>query len=128
MLQVVAALIRRQGRILICQRGARKARALLWEFAGGKVEPGETRKKALIRECREELGVAISVQDLYLELTYAYPDITIHLTVFCAEIPEGVPQKLEHHAIRWVTAEQLKNYVFCPADQPIVERILSEKL
>ena len=123
MTEVVAALIRDTDRVLICQRPAHKARGMLWEFVGGKVEPGESREEALIRECREELAITISVGDIFTEVTHTYPDLTIHLTVFNAEITAGVPRKLEHNALRWITADELDRYAFCPADQPIVEKL-----
>ena len=123
MTEVVAALIRDTDRVLICQRPAHKARGMLWEFVGGKVEPGESREEALIRECREELAITISVGDIFTEVTHTYPDLTIHLTVFNAEIMAGVPRKLEHNDLRWITADELDRYAFCPADQPIVEKL-----
>ena len=123
MTEVVAALIRDADRFLICQRPASKDRGLLWEFVGGKVEPGETREEALIRECREELAITISVGDIFTEVTHTYPDLTIHLTVFNAEITAGVPRKLEHNDLRWITADELDRYAFCPADQSIVEKL-----
>ena len=84
--QVVAALIWRGGKFLICQRPAHKARGLLWEFVGGKVEPGETKQQALVRECREELGIETAVGDVFMEVTHTYPDITVHLTLFLSLI------------------------------------------
>ena len=123
MTEVVAALIRDTDRVLICQRPAHKARGMLWEFVGGKVEPGESREEALIRECQEELAITISVGDIFTEVTHTYPDLTIHLTVFNAEITAGVPRKLEHNDLRWITADELDRYAFCPADQPIVEKL-----
>ena len=123
MTEVVAALIRDTDRVLICQRPAYKARGMLWEFVGGKVEPGESREEALIRECREELAITISVGDIFTEVTHTYPDLTIHLTVFNAEITAGVPRKLEHNDLHWITADELDRYAFCPADQPIVEKL-----
>ena len=123
MTEVVAALIRDTDRVLICQRPAHKARGMLWEFVGGKVEPGESREEALIRECREELAITISVGDIFTEVTHTYPDLTIHLTVFNAEITAGVPRKLEYNDLRWITADELDRYAFCPADQPIVEKL-----
>ncbi|MDD7673347.1 MAG: (deoxy)nucleoside triphosphate pyrophosphohydrolase [Oscillospiraceae bacterium] len=123
MTEVVAALIRDTDRVLICQRPAHKARGMLWEFVGGKVEPGESREEALIRECREELAITISVGDIFTEVTHTYPDLTIHLTVFNAEITAGVPRKLEHNDLRWITADELDRYAFCPADQSIVEKL-----
>lgn len=123
MTEVVAALIRDADRFLICQRPANKARGLLWEFVGGKVEPGESREEALIRECREELAITVGVGDIFTEVTHVYPDLTIHLTVFYARIVAGSPQKLEHNELRWITSEQLGKYTFCPADRAIVEKL-----
>lgn len=123
MVEVVAALIWKNGKFMICQRPAHKARGLLWEFVGGKVEPGETKEQALVRECREELAVTVAVQDEFMSLVHEYPDITIHLTVFNASIAEGVPQLLEHNDIRWIPPKEIKNYDFCPADSKILEKI-----
>ena len=123
MVEVVAALIWKNGKFMICQRPAHKARGLLWEFVGGKVEPGETKEQALVRECREELAVTVEVQDEFMSLVHEYPDITIHLTVFNAYIAEGVPQLLEHNDIRWIPTKEIKNYDFCPADNKILEKI-----
>lgn len=91
--EVVAALIWDKERFLICQRPANKARPLLWEFVGGKVEPGETKEQALIRECKEELGITLSIGDAFMDVVHEYPDITIRLTLFNATIAEGIPQK-----------------------------------
>lgn len=121
--QVVAALIWDGPRFLICQRPAHKARGLLWEFVGGKVEPGESRKAALARECREELGVEIAVGDIFMEVEHTYPDMTVHLTLFHARILQGIPQKLEHNDIQWITPQQIDGYVFCPADVEILKAI-----
>lgn len=123
MTEVVAALIWEKERFLICQRPAHKARGLLWEFVGGKVEPGETRPQALIRECREELGITVSVGDVFYEVDHVYPDITIHLTLFHAAIAEGTPRLLEHKDLRWITAEEIPQYEFCPADEEILRAI-----
>lgn len=123
MTEVVAALIWDNNRFMICQRPAHKARGSLWEFVGGKVEPGESKEEALVRECREELGVTVDVGDIFMEVTHNYPDITVHLTLFSASIREGVPQKLEHQDIRWITAEEIGQYTFCPADTEILEKL-----
>ena len=125
MVEVVAALIWDKGRFMICQRPAHKARGLLWEFVGGKVEAGETKAQALIRECREELAVTVAVCDVFMEVIHEYPDITVHLTLFNATIADGVPQKLEHHDIRWISPDEIPNYAFCPADEEILRRIIS---
>ena len=121
--EVVAALIQDGDRFLACQRPAEKTRGLLWEFVGGKVEPGETRRQALVREVREELGVTLEAGDVFLETTHRYPDLTIHLTVYRAVILEGTPRKLEHNDIRWLTPEEAGQYPFCPADRLILERL-----
>ena len=121
--EVVAALIWDNDKFMICQRPANKARALLWEFVGGKVEPGETKEQALIRECQEELAVTLSVSDVFMDVVHEYPDITVHLILFNATIAEGTPQKLEHNDIRWITPNEISNYEFCPADEEILARI-----
>ena len=123
MTEVVAALIWEDNRFLACQRPAHKARGLLWEFVGGKVEPGETREQALIRECQEELAVTVAVQDVFMEVDHVYPDLTVHLTLFNASIAEGVPQKIEHNDLRWITVEEIDQYEFCPADEEILRRL-----
>ncbi len=121
--EVVAALIWDGDRFLICQRPEHKARGLLWEFAGGKVEPGETKEAALIRECREELGIGLAVGAVFMDVRHEYPDLTVHLTLFHATIAEGTPQKLEHKDIQWITPAQIPDFEFCPADVEILERI-----
>lgn len=123
MTEVAAALLWRENRFLACQRPAHKARGLLWEFVGGKVEPGETREQALIRECREELDVAVVPRDIFMEVTHEYPDLTVHLTLFNADLPQGEPKALEHHALRWITVEEIDELAFCPADEEILERL-----
>ena len=123
MTEVVAALIWKNNKFMICQRPAHKARGLLWEFVGGKVESGETKEQALIRECREELNVLLSVGDVFMEVIHVYPDITVHLTLFNATIDEGEPHKLEHNDIQWITPSEISNYEFCPADEEILARI-----
>ena len=123
--EVVAALIWDNNKFMICQRPAHKARGLLWEFVGGKVELGETKEQALIRECREELAVTISVGDVFMDVTHEYPDLTVHLTLFNATISKGKPQKLEHNDIKWITPSEIPNYEFCPADVEILEKIRS---
>ena len=126
MTEVVAALIWERGRFLICQRPPHKARALLWEFVGGKVEPGETRAQALIRECQEELAVTVRVGDIFMEVTHTYPDMTVHLTLFHACIASGKPQLLEHHDMKWITAAEIPQFEFCPADRAILDRLMQD--
>ncbi|MBQ4604464.1 MAG: (deoxy)nucleoside triphosphate pyrophosphohydrolase [Clostridia bacterium] len=124
MTQVVAALIRQGGKFMIFQRPESKTRAFQWEFVGGKVEKGETLEDALIRECREEIGVTVKVGDVFMEVDHEYPDITIHLTLFNAEIVKGIPQKLEHNDIRLITPDEIPKYNFCPADDEILKKII----
>jgi 8-oxo-dGTP diphosphatase len=97
---------------------------MLWEFVGGKVEADETREQALIRECREELAVTLSVGDVFMDVIHEYPDLTVHLTLFNATISEGIPQKLEHNDIKWIAPSEIGIYDFCPADEEILERII----
>ena len=125
MVEVVAALIWKNNKFMICQRPAHKARGLLWEFVGGKVELGETKEQALIRECREELSVCLSVGDVFMDVVHEYPDLTVHLTLFNATIVEGEPQKLELNDIQWITPSDILNYEFCPADEEILKKIIN---
>lgn len=122
-IRVVAALIEEDGKFLVCRRPANKARGLLWEFAGGKVEQGEEKAAALVRECREELGVELDVGEVFTELTHVYPDVTVRLTLFCARIAAGVPQRLEHAELRWATPQEMLSLEFCPADAPILRML-----
>jgi ADP-ribose pyrophosphatase len=123
MTEVVAAVIRNKNTILICRRPANKKRALLWEFVGGKPEPGETLPQALARECREELDIELEVGVEFAECTHAYPDMTVHLTAFEAKITNGEPKMLEHADMRWVTVDELDGYKFCPADAAILAKL-----
>ena len=123
MTDVVAALIWENNRFLICQRPANKARGLLWEFVGGKVEPGESREEALIRECKEELGVTVKPLDVFMEVIHPYPDLTIRLILFNAVITHGELTLYEHNDACWITASEIHQYSFCPADKEILEAI-----
>ena len=126
-IEVVAALIEQGDRFLACQRPAGKARGLLWEFLGGKVEPGETREEAIVRECREEIGVTIAVHGIVAEVTHEYEELTVHLTLLRALISEGEPQALEHADIRFITIAEAEGYPFCAADQELLRIVREEK-
>ena len=125
--EVVAALIWDADKFLICQRPSHKGNALLWEFVGGKVEKGETKEDALVRECREELGITVSLGEVFFEVEHEYPDIYVHLTLFDAAIAEGVPEKLEHNDIRWITKDEIGEFAFCPADTAILKAIKEKR-
>lgn len=127
MIEVVAALIKMEDKFLICQRPENKARGLLWEFVGGKVEKGETLKQALIRECKEELNVILDVGDVFIEVTHEYPDVTVHLTLFNAVIVDGEPQLIEHNDMKWITVSEISDYEFCPADKIILKKLKESK-
>ena len=124
MVEVVAALIWDNDKFMICQRPANKARALLWEFVGGKVEPGETKEEALVRECQEELDITLDVGTIFMSMVHEYPDITVHLSLFNATIKQGEPKMLEHNDIKWITPSEIPQYEFCPADQEILAQII----
>lgn len=124
MTEVVAALIWDQNRFLICQRPAHKARGLLWEFVGGKVEANESMETALVRECREELDITVDVGDIFTQVIHEYPDIHIRLTLFHCTIAEGVPTLLEHNDLKWILPQEIPDYDFCPADKDILALIL----
>lgn len=123
MTNVVAALIWKGDKFMICQRPSHKARGLMWEFVGGKVEEGESFENALIRECREELAIEIKPLDIFTEVKHVYPDITISLTLFNAVITSGEPILLEHEDLRWIKPLEIDEYQFCPADKEILEKI-----
>ena len=123
MTDVVAALIWDQGKFMICQRPAHKARGLLWDFVGGKTEPGETLEEALVRECREELDITVAPKDVFMQVIHEYPDLTVRLTLFNATIAEGTPKALEHNDIRWIKTSEIDGMDFCPADEEILERL-----
>ncbi|HWQ51613.1 MAG TPA: (deoxy)nucleoside triphosphate pyrophosphohydrolase [Terriglobales bacterium] len=123
MTDVVAALIWEGEKFMICQRPAHKARGLLWEFVGGKVEAGETPQEALVRECREELGVTVTVGELFMTVVHPYPDLAVRLALYNAAIACGTPKKIEHSDIRWITAGETQEYAFCPADREILEAL-----
>lgn len=123
MTEVVAALIWDKDKFMICQRPGHKARPLLWEFVGGKVEPGETKEQALIRECQEELAITLNIQEVFMDVVHEYPDINVHLTLFNATIADGTPQLLEHNDLKWITPSEIPQYSFCPADEEILSEI-----
>ena len=122
MLEVVAALIWRNGKFLICQRPADKKRALLWEFVGGKKEQGESLQEALKRECKEELDISVEVKNVFCQVTHEYPDVTVHLTLFNAETADE-PKMLEHNDMRWIAPSEIDDFEFCPADEDILRLI-----
>lgn len=124
MTEVAAALIWDKDKFMICQRPAHKGNALLWEFVGGKAEPGETLEQTLIRECKEELDVTVSVGEKFIETEHQYPDIKVHLTVFNAKIESGEPKLLEHNDLKWITPREIEQYSFCPADRVILDKIV----
>ena len=116
MIKVVAAVIEKDGKVLFCKRGAGGNCPFLWEFPGGKTEPGETDAEALIRECSEELGVTLDVMEKTAQVCYVYPDISINLSLYRCTLVEGEPAALEHNAIRWVSPDEISGYPLAPAD------------
>lgn len=128
MVQVAAALIKKGGKFLICQRPAHKTRGLLWEFVGGKLEKGESKEQALVRECKEELDITVKPESVFMELVHEYPDMTVELTVFDASIESGEITLLEHNDAKWITPDEIAQYDFCPADKDILAAIMRENL
>ncbi len=125
--RVVAALIETApGRFLVQQRLPGKDRALLWEFPGGKVEPGEADAEALAREAREELGVTLEVGQERFAVRHAYQDLTVDLHLYRARIVAGTPTPLGAHALRSVTADEMLAMPFCEADVPLLRQLASE--
>lgn len=129
-IEVVAALIQRvkNGRkeILIAQRPKTKSNALLWEFVGGKIEADETKEEALIRECREELGMSVLPYEVYYETFHEYPDVFVHLTIFKTSVLDGIPTMIEHSDLRWVSPFETDDFPFCPADTELLKKLQYE--
>jgi 8-oxo-dGTP diphosphatase len=131
MITVVAALIQRRGRLLICQRRAGGPFPLKWEFPGGKVQPGETPQAALRRELREELGVAARVgrQVHGTRHRYASPALYVELLFYRTTLPKGVRvRNLQFERIVWERPAMLTGYDFLPADRELVERLAGSEM
>lgn len=124
--EVVAALIWEENKFLICQRPANKARPLMWEFVGGKVEPGETKAEALVRECQEELDITLQTFGEFFSVIHEYPEITVRLTLFNAVIKYGEPRLLEHNGLCWIDISETSKYEFCPADVELIDKIKND--
>ncbi|MGI6029887.1 MAG: 8-oxo-dGTP diphosphatase MutT [Eubacteriales bacterium] len=129
MVEVAAAIIRQQGKVLICQRGEEGNCALQWEFPGGKREEGETPAQCVVREVREELGLDIEVKELYAQLEYHYGARPFHFHFFLCDITGGKLHRdpRVHHDVQWVKGEQLTAYDFCPADLGVCARLAAEE-
>ena len=126
-IRVVAALIETEpGRYLVQQRLPGKSRALLWEFPGGKVEPGESDAQALVREGREELGVELEVGALHFQTRHAYPDLTVDLRLHLATVRSGTPRPLGAHALKSASPAEMLEMPFCEADLPLLQALMSE--
>lgn len=123
MLEVTAAIICKGEKFLICQRPLGKNCEFLWEFPGGKIEPGETAEDCIVRECQEELGVTLWVLRKLTEVTYDYPGRTVHLHFFVCEIAAGELTKHEHSAFKWITVDETSDYTFCPADAKMLSEV-----
>jgi mutator protein MutT len=122
-IEVSAALIFHHGKLLVAQRQADAHLGGLWEFPGGKREPGETFEQCLVREIREELGVEISVGELFEEVTHAYPEKSVHLKFFICCLISGAPQPLGCAALRWVEKTELADFKFPAADAQLLEKL-----
>ena len=126
-IEVGAALIFRDGRLLIAQRHAKSHLGGLWEFPGGKREVGETFEQCLVREIREELGVEISVGELFEEIAHVYPEKSVHLKFFICTLLSGEPQPLDCAALKWVTKTELADFEFPAADAQLLEKLKSPR-
>lgn len=122
--RVVAAVVRRGGATLVTRRRAAAERGGLWEFPGGKVEPGESEPDALRREIREELGCDVEVGALVLRHAHRYPDLEVELAFYACALPEGAePRPIGVAALEWAPAGTLARYDFCEADVPVLGAI-----
>lgn len=124
-IEVVGAIIKDGDRYLVGQRAANKAQGGLWEFIGGKIEPGETPEQALARECREELALEIEDEHIIDSVVHEYPEKTIRLTLIsCSPKSGSIPKALEHQQIRWVTRAEMDTMDFAPADRELIRKQL----
>ena len=122
MIEVTAAIICKEGKFLICQRPKGKNCELLWEFPGGKIEPGETGEQCIVREIQEELGVTLRVLRKLTDVVYEYPDRTVHLHFYVTEIESGGLVRKEHNAFAWITEADIPDYQFCPVDTKMLSQ------
>src|ERR1019366_1107016 len=122
-IEVSAALIFRDGQLLITQRHAKSHLGGLWEFPGGKREPGESFEECLVREIREELGVEIAVGELFEEISHDYPEKSVHLKFFICKLRSGEPRPLDCAAVKWVTKAELADFQFPAADAQLLEKL-----
>lgn len=124
---VVAGVIRDlRGRVLLARRTEGRELAGLWEFPGGKVEPGETPQQALMRELREELGLAVEVGERVIDVQMPYPGKQLRLEVYRVERFTGTPKGLEGQALAWAPLHKLADYPMPPADAPVVAELLRQ--
>ena len=123
---VVAGIITRDAQILISQRRADQALPLQWEFPGGKVEPGEAPVAALVRELAEEIGVEVEVGRIWDVLFHAYPAFDLVMLVYPCRIVGGEPRAVEVADVAWAFPPDLPRWDILPADQPLVQRLVSE--
>jgi mutator protein MutT len=127
-IDVAAALVFRDGKLLITQRQADAHLGGLWEFPGGKREPNETFEECLSRELWEELGIEVAVGELVESLTHAYPEKTVHLKFYGCRLEKHEPQALGCSAFKWVTAAELKDYAFPAADSRLLDELRQDKV
>lgn len=120
MVEVTAAIIHSNGKLLICKRAKGKRCELLWEFPGGKIEVGETPEECLVRECHEELGITIKAEKLVKQVEYEYPDITVYIYFYLCQLIDGEPACIEHDDIQWHTLDEILNLPLCPADNKML--------
>ncbi len=128
MIPVVAALIVREGRLLIARRPEGRHMAGRWEFPGGKLEKGESPEDAVEREIREELGLDVRAGRIYQAIAYSYPEKDVLLLFYAAAVVSGEPRPIEEAEIRWVTVAELDGYAFAPVDEMLVQRLKRDGL
>ena len=122
-IEVAAGLIFRDGKLLITQRHTKAHLGGLWEFPGGKREPGESFEQCLVRELREELGVEVAVGELLERVTHAYPEKTVHLEFYLCRLERGEPRPIGCPALKWVSRAELNDYEFPAADTKLLETL-----
>jgi 8-oxo-dGTP diphosphatase len=124
---VVGAVILNERREILCAlRSKNMSLPGLWEFPGGKLEPGESPQQSLVREIKEELGCDIEVGEFITECTYQYPNVIVHLSTYFARVVHGQPKAREHEKLAWLPLDRLKSLAWAPADIPTVDKLLAD--
>lgn len=128
MVDVCAAIIQKDGKILIAKRAKDKSQGDKWEFPGGKLETGETPEMCLERELMEELTIEVRTDAFFMENVHSYEEVTIRLLAYFVEYISGEIKLVDHSQVQWVTVDEIREYDFAEADIPVVNRLMRQQI